>query len=33
MARLRAERDRVLADHDYVHMRDYGSEQQTDFKV
>ena len=24
---------RVLANHDYVHMRYYGSEQQTDFKV
>ena len=24
---------RVLADHDYVHTRYYGSEQQTDFKV
>ena len=24
---------RVLANHDYVHTRYYGSEQQTDFKV
>jgi hypothetical protein len=24
---------RVLANHDYVHARYYGSEQQTDFKV